>query len=53
MENFCLTAGILVGSEDIVATPDPLLIFGFAKGLAKGKLGGVVDTGYLPKLMDK
>jgi len=30
-------------NESIVATPDPTL--GFAKGLAKGKLGGVVDGG--------
>jgi len=34
---------VLVRRESIVATPDPTL--GVAKGLAKRKLGGVVDGG--------
>jgi len=41
-ENLCLKASVLKRNKSIVATPDPS--FGlFAKGLAKGKLGGIVD----------
>jgi hypothetical protein len=46
VENSCLNASVLLRRESFVATPDPLWIF--AKGLAKGKLRGVVDDGYLP-----
>jgi hypothetical protein len=45
-KNSCLNACVLLRRESIVVTPDPLWIF--AKGLAKGKLGGLVDDGYLP-----
>jgi hypothetical protein len=48
-ENFCLKACVLGRHESIVATPDPNIIVIslrlFAKRLAKGKLGGVVDGG--------
>jgi hypothetical protein len=46
-ENFCLKACVLERHDSIVATPDPNLLVirprSFAKGLAKGKLGRVVD----------
>jgi len=45
-DNLCLKASVLKGNERIVATPDPSLLIRlglFAKGLAKGKLGGIVD----------
>ena len=39
-ENSCLNACVLLRSESIEATPDPILAkFNFAKGLAKVKLG--------------
>ena len=42
-DNVCLKAGVLKRNESIVATTDPS--FGlFAKGLAKGKLWGIVDV---------
>ena len=41
-EDFCLNACILLRSESIEATPDPILAkFNFAKGLAKIKFEGV------------
>ena len=41
-ENSCLNACVLLRSENIEATPDPIFAkFNFAKGLAKVKLGGV------------
>jgi len=42
----CLKASVLKGNESIVATPDPSLLIRlglFSKGLAKGKLGGIID----------
>jgi len=42
----CLKASVLKGNESIVATLDPSLLIRlglFAKGLAKGKLGGIFD----------
>ena len=46
-ETLCLKANILKINKSIVATPDlNILIIRlglFAKGLAKGKLGGIVD----------
>ena len=39
-ENSCLNACVLLRSESIVATPNPLFKFNFAQGLAKGKCGG-------------
>jgi len=45
-ENLCLKASVLKRNESILATPDPSLLIRsrlFAKGLAKGKLGGIVD----------
>ena len=39
-ENFCLNACVLLRRESIVATPNPLLKFNFAQGLAKVKCGG-------------
>jgi len=45
-DNLCLKASVLKRNESIVATPDPSLLIRlglFAKGLAKGKLGGIVD----------
>ena len=50
-ENFCLNACVLLRRESIAATPDPSWVF--AKGLAKGKLAGVVDGGYLSKYIYK
>jgi hypothetical protein len=42
-ENFCLNICVLLRCESIVATPDPSYKTKpmFAKGQAKGKLGGV------------
>ena len=40
-ENSCLNTCVLLRSENIEATPGPFTEFGFAKGLAKVKLGGV------------
>jgi hypothetical protein len=41
-ENFYLNACVLLRSEGIDATPDPIFAeFSFAMGLAKVKLGGV------------
>jgi len=45
-DNICLKASVLKRSGSIVATPDPSLLIRlglFAQGLAKGKLGGIVD----------
>ena len=45
-ENLCLKINVLKRNESIVATPNPSLLIRlglFAKGLAKGKLGGIVD----------
>ena len=42
-ENSCLNACVLLRSESIVATPNPFTKFSFAKGLAKVKLGDLVD----------
>ena len=42
-KNFCLNICVPLWCESIVAIPDSSWLF--AKGLAKGKLGGVVDTG--------
>jgi len=46
-ENLCLKASVLKRNKSIVATPSPnILIIRlvlFAKGLAKGNLGGIVD----------
>jgi len=45
-ENLCLKASVLKRNESIVATPNPSLLSRlglFAKGLAKDKLGGIVD----------
>ena len=39
-ENSYLNACVLLRSENIIATPNPLFKFNFAQGLAKGKLGG-------------
>ena len=39
-ENSCLNACVLLRSENIDATPDPMSKFSFAQGLAKVKLGG-------------
>ena len=47
-ENSCLNACVLLRSESIDATPHPFAKFSFAKGLAKGKLGGIVDGSYWP-----
>jgi hypothetical protein len=39
-----LNACVLLRRKNIVATPDPSLAeFSFAKGVAKGKLGELVD----------
>ena len=38
-----MNACVLLRSENIDATPDPLTKFSFAKGLAKVKLGDLVD----------
>jgi len=46
-DNLCLKASVLKINKSIVATPDPSLLIWpglFAKGLAKGKLGGIVDN---------
>ena len=41
-DNSCLNVCVLLRSESIEATPDPIFAkFNFAKGLAKVKLGGV------------
>ena len=40
-ENSCLNACVLLGSENIDATPNPFTRFSFAQGLVKVKLGGV------------
>ena len=45
-DNLCLKSSVLKRNKSIVATPDPSLLISlglFAKGLAKGKLGGIVD----------
>ena len=45
-ENLCLGACVLGKNENIVATLDPNTYTAqawFAKGLAKGKLGGIID----------
>jgi len=45
-DNLCSKASVLKRNESIVATLDPSLLIRlglFAKGLAKGKLGGIVD----------
>ena len=45
-DNLCLKASVLKRSGSIVATSDPSLLIRlglFAQGLAKGKLGEVVD----------
>ena len=42
-ENYLLNACVLLRSENIDATPDPFAKFSFAKGLAKVKLGELVD----------
>ena len=43
-ENSCLNASVLLRSESIEATPDPIFDeFNFAKELAKVKLGELVD----------
>ena len=45
-DNLCLKASVLKRSGSIVATPDQSLLIRlglFAQGLAKGKLGGIVD----------
>jgi len=45
-DRLCLKASVLKGKESIIATPDPSLLIRlglFAKGLAKGKLGAIVD----------
>ena len=40
-ENSCLNVCVLLRSESIEATPEPIFAkFNFAKGLAKVKLGG-------------
>ena len=39
-ENSCLNACVLLSSENIDATPDPLYKFNFAQGLAKVKCRG-------------
>ena len=39
-ENSCSNACVLLRSENIDATPDPLFKFSFAQGLAKVKCGG-------------
>ena len=40
-ENSCLNTYVLLRSESIEVTPDPIFAkFNFAKGLAKVKLGG-------------
>ena len=39
-ENSCLNPCVLLRSESIVATPDPLFKFNFAQGLVKVKCGG-------------
>ena len=43
-----MNACVLLRSESIEVTPDPFTKFCFAKGLAKVKLGGVVDSSYQP-----
>ena len=43
-ENSCFNACVLLRSESIEATPDPIFAkLNFAKGLAKVKLGELVD----------
>jgi hypothetical protein len=42
-ENFLLNACVCLRHESIVVTPDPLFKFNFAQGLAKSKLGELVD----------
>ena len=43
-KNSCLNACVLLRSESIEATPNPFLLsLDFAKGLAKVKLGELVD----------
>jgi len=46
-ENLWLKTNVLKRNESIIATPDPSLLIIrsrlFAKGWAKGKLGGIVD----------
>ena len=45
-DNLSLKASILKRNKSIIATPHPSLLIRlglFAKGLAKGKLGGIVD----------
>ena len=45
-DNLCLKSSVLKRNESIVATPDPSLLIRlgwFAKGLAKGKLRGIID----------
>jgi len=48
-ENMCLEACVLGKNKNIIATLDPNILVTmlslFAKRLAKGKLGGVVDDG--------
>jgi hypothetical protein len=41
-----LIACVLLRSESIIATLDPLFKFNFAQGLTKGKLGVLVDGLY-------
>jgi hypothetical protein len=40
-ENSCLNACVLLGSENIEATPNPFVEFSIAQGRAKVKLRGV------------
>ena len=43
-----MNACVLLRGESIDATLDRFNEFSFAKGLAKGKLGGIVDGSYQP-----
>ena len=45
-DNLCLKESVLIRNENIVATPYPSLLIRlglFAMGLAKGKLGGILE----------
>jgi len=45
-DNLCLKASVLKRNKSIISTPDLSLLIGlglFTKGLAKGKLGGIVN----------
>ena len=47
-ENFCLNACVLLRSENIVATPDPLLSLSLLRDEQRLILGEFVDSNYHP-----